>query len=98
MTELKPCPFCGRKPDVATLSDGFTIIECIGARMHGVTEEEAISNWNTRYERTCHIVMVEECEWECDKCRTAIDWESPYEDDPPSCKYCPNCGAKVVKE
>lgn len=68
----------------------------------GATPEEAMEKaakgWNERYERTCHIKMVGQGEWECDQCGSSISWDSPYEDDPPNCNYCPNCGAKVMKE
>lgn len=48
--------------------------------------------------RTCHISMIFPGWWECDECGRGIDWDSCDEHDPPSCSYCPNCGAKVVSE
>lgn len=73
------------------------------------TEDEAISAWNTRAERTCHAdlnagrnaVVCSECgssmlleSWE-----ELIDWGgnvliNTFKTYP----YCPNCGAKVVNE
>ena len=73
------------------------------------TEEEAISAWNTRAERTCHAelnagrnaVVCSECGssmllecWE-----ELIDWGgntliSTFRTFP----YCPNCGARVLEE
>ena len=49
-------------------------------------------------ERTCRLVMIAPGWWECDECAQGIDWDSCSERDPPSCSYCPNCGAKVVAD
>lgn len=57
---------------------------------------KAAALWNRRAERTCHIVQVELGSWECDRCGTGIYCDAV--DEPPSCNYCPACGAKVVKE
>ena len=46
--------------------------------------------------RTCHIVQIEPGWWECDRCGSGIYWDAV--DEPPSCNYCPNCGAKVVSK
>jgi hypothetical protein len=51
MTELKPCPFCGREP--VYVADGKVICIC-GAMMQSFnewkpfTEQEAIDRWNKR--------------------------------------------------
>ncbi len=56
------------------------------------TSEESksalIEAWNTRAERTCHIVIEDECPV-CSACGEDID---------PSFAACPYCGAKVVVE
>ena len=49
-------------------------------------------------ERTCRLVMIAPGWWECDECAQGIDWDSCNENDPPSCTYCPNCGAKVIAD
>jgi hypothetical protein len=57
-TELKPCPFCGRKPkimrrDVAP-GIGLWSVYCassvcpVAARTNASKIEVAVSNWNTR--------------------------------------------------
>lgn len=51
MTELKPCPFCGREP--VYVADGKVICIC-GAMMQSFndwkpfTEQEVIDRWNKR--------------------------------------------------
>jgi Lar family restriction alleviation protein len=50
--ELKPCPFCGRKP-YYEVSDDFHIVCCSGGEacevgFSGETKDEAIAKWNTR--------------------------------------------------
>lgn len=56
----------------------------------GVTEklalESVIEVWNTRAERTCHVIIEDECTV-CSGCNEDID---------PSWTACPYCGAKVV--
>ncbi len=48
---------------------------------------EAIGAWNTRSERTCHVVIEDECPT-CSECGEDIDH---------SFVACPYCGAKVVE-
>jgi GNAT superfamily N-acetyltransferase len=55
MEELKPCPFCGRKPDMRHTLDGFSYVLCANdgcyARTDGcLNEEEATKVWNRRAE------------------------------------------------
>ena len=45
----------------------------------------------------CHIVMTSDGWWECDRCGGPILWDGTDHNDPPSCKFCPNCGSKVVR-
>lgn len=99
-TELKPCPFCGGEARHYAPEPPDHHIECRNccADMGGYeTEAEAIKAWNTRYERTCHIVKAsrkyvlsdgtELFEDGCSECNEYL-----AEDD----NYCPNCGAKVI--
>lgn len=55
------------------------------------TEKEALDQvieaWNTRAERTCHVVIEDECPV-CSECGEDID---------PSFAACPYCGARVVE-
>lgn len=54
MTELKPCPFCGGKPEKMTSGDGFTSIGCLrcnpffGVMIQSTNEFDAVTTWNTR--------------------------------------------------
>jgi Lar family restriction alleviation protein len=54
MKKLKPCPFCGKKPNYsASCQDGYTgrcSIYCsCGASMNGYeTKAEVLKTWNTR--------------------------------------------------
>ncbi len=69
-------------------------------------EARAISKWNTRAERTCHIEVkhsdsdyTDEPHWKCSECGALIpvyecDGNKPID----YAKYCPNCGAKVVDD
>lgn len=105
MSELKPCPFCGGKPRTAVMDygdmqywriycDTINCAMCMSSVYH--SEAEAIKAWNTRAERTCHIVKAsrkyvlsdgtELFEDGCSECNEYLG-----EDD----NYCPNCGRKV---
>lgn len=52
--ELRPCPFCGGKPEKMTSGDGFTSIGCLrcnpfwGVMIQSASEFDAITAWNTR--------------------------------------------------
>jgi len=63
-SKLKPCPFCGGKPEFLKLTDaGASIIHCFcGVILHGTAmgwkkeseikpmiEKDTIKKWNTRY-------------------------------------------------
>ncbi len=104
MSELRECPFCGgeasvyesnRWPSSGNRITGYTVIctdmDCINYRAddwYERTEKRAIERWNTRSERTCHVVIEDECPT-CSECGEDID---------PSFTACPYCGAKVVSE
>ena len=105
--ELKPCPFCGGKARIVSVSErytvGCTIMRCRGnwltARDY-YTKDEAAEAWNTRAERTCQEVEVTSryqpyvtYMTACSLCggTLAVDEYSAP-------NYCPSCGARVVEE
>ena len=47
MNELKPCPFCGRKPELRHDDDGFSYIVCANDNCY-VNDNAAIMAWNRR--------------------------------------------------
>lgn len=47
MNELKPCPFCGRKPELRRDNDGFSYIVCANDNCY-VNDNAAIMAWNRR--------------------------------------------------
>lgn len=72
MEELKPCPFCGGEAEIgyplryrndiftnqATCSKCGATIYGEGIAANGATTETK-KKWNTRAERTCHIVPMD---------------------------------------
>lgn len=111
--ELKPCPFCGREAYLRDFGAGFYSVCCFNRACAMTCEtpvrtsaEKAITDWNTRAERTCHIVktwsdsdFVDGWRYRCSECMCFIPVN---ERDPEtgavisSANYCPNCGAKVM--
>lgn len=115
MTELKPCPFCGGEAEfypAACIEQGWYIatVQCVSCaaqvcskpgldRAEQEANESAVKSWNTRAERTCHMLFVklydeEDVEGiECDECgyTQAHDWSETLP------AFCLGCGAKVVE-
>ena len=105
MSELKPCPFCGRDKYLRMhrrkhrdYPEGMYAIKCTRCGIRGryqLTERRAIDAWNTRAERTCtrekHGVKTDGS-WRlrCSLCGYGIG-DKRF-------NYCPNCGARVVVE
>lgn len=48
ITNIKPCPLCGKKPTISVNSDGFDEVRCLkcGIFNEGYSRESAIKNWN----------------------------------------------------
>ena len=104
-TELLPCPFCGgeaRHYAPGPIDHHIECVECY-ADIHRDTEAEAIAAWNTRAELgsgTCENINTDgyRYRFECSECGySAIVHNCAARlDELPN--YCPNCGAKVIKE
>lgn len=99
--KLKPCPFCGGKGELIVCKpENFNYVKCrkCGACSYGVTadDEQAIRNWNTRYERTCRNFGLEEgtngemYDFACSACGFCCDVTEP--------NYCPYCGVDLTFE
>lgn len=108
--ELKPCPCCGSSNGLYVLQDekyGEWSVFCDMCKTsfhnenHCDTREEAVSAWNRRAERTCHL--IHEVEEEDDEFFDTVElhyyvcsecgWNNR-----PDAYYCDSCGAKVVGE
>jgi Lar family restriction alleviation protein len=106
--KLLPCPFCGGEAKMHYDANGSKWVACenreceIQPYLYRTkrTEAEAITAWNSRAERTCHIneldaltqtlSMVNGCSWgECSECGCLTPTDSVF---------CVECGAKVVGE
>lgn len=102
--ELKPCPFCGAGVELKYIVSDHAIY-CPECDRH-FWEQEArhphpgraglIEWWNTRAERTCHMVPVSLYVEgiECDVC----GWSDMHDCDDPMPDRCPGCGRKAVAE
>lgn len=102
--ELKSCPFCGgeverENPMPGYVSGhGFYCDKCGAHFQLGSNDDEAAKAWNTREERTCHMLKVnlyddEGIEGiECDEC----GWTEAYYWDAPLPSRCKGCDAKVL--
>ena len=93
LLEKSPCPFCGGEPK------GYPYgwyVECENChiRINGISYENAVERWNTRYEPTCKWETTRDgSSIRVTECGQSYDW---YPLDLP--KHCPNCGAKVIEE
>ena len=107
--ELKPCPCCGSSNGLYVLQDekyGEWSVFCDMCKTsfhnenHCDTREEAVSAWNRRAERTCHL--IHEVEEEDDEFFDTVElhyyvcsecgWNNR-----PDAYYCDSCGAKAVE-
>lgn len=112
MDELKPCPVCG-KTDGLQIHQYIVLdrrepsavaVECGHCGIGGpyeITYEQAIREWNSMAERTCHLVrhgsladMPSFICWSCSECGFGLH-HSEYD---AQFLYCPHCGAKVVSD
>lgn len=105
MSELKPCPFCGGKPEKIYKSTGQTThIECPDCHAQfpkSTNENKYDDEWNRRHVDTCTMEFATKgmmrSWWVCSNCGKAMDTiEACGGRKPP--KFCGNCGAKVVRE
>ena len=108
--ELRPCPFCGSSNGLYVLQDekyGEWSVFCDMCKTsfhnenHCDTREEAISAWNRRAERTCHL--IHEVEEEDDEFFDTVELHYYVcsecgRNSRPDAYYCDSCGAKVVDE
>lgn len=114
---LKPCPFCGGEaiidindasPDKEnwTFQVGCDTPRCRGHAVtstHYFTVEEAVEEWNSRTERTCHPVdyridIDEGCiASTCSECGELLVNFDFGQNPPKPVGYCQNCGAKVAE-
>lgn len=85
--ELKPCPFCKKTPNVGLCGDRVLHYCDVLRETLGCTVEA----WNTRAERTCHIVETDDGRFACSEC--GASYLGMFD----MC-WCPDCGAKVVGE
>lgn len=77
-TELKPCPFCGGKPDLGSYSSSENWIvvcsKCEAETQIYETEREAVKAWNTRQVED-DKVKYESTSYSCRACKNATDSE-----------------------
>lgn len=119
MEELKSCPFCGSDAKLVKDDQGGIYAECTSehcgcsldyaSRDNETTRAYIIEQWNTRAERTCHIIVkpsdsdyLNDWHYLCSECGCPIgvDEIDKDEDENPipirHASFCGNCGAKVV--
>lgn len=54
MQELKPCPFCGKRPHLIEPDEGdfkwsVSCLHCTAIDMYDISKEDVIEKWNTRH-------------------------------------------------
>ena len=103
------------KMDLGDIEEGWQVwgvwcVDDLHAEEHGgyqhvhyidnyATEAEAISAWNTRYERTC-ICTTDDSAWcfVCSECGKSFPRNKLYlAHNHGEINYCPNCGRRVVE-
>src|SRR5574344_965151 len=108
--ELKPCPFCGSEARFVKVSDTMGSMKLTAWKVqcskcwcspypnnaHG-DKNVVAQQWNTRAERTCHVVRIPMPSYpnmgECSECGWSSDnWTNER------FAHCPGCGAKVVDD
>ena len=106
MSELEPCPFCGRNKYLRMhrrkhrdYPEGMYAIKCTRCGIRGryqLTERRAIDAWNTR-ERTCHRVTLG---LERDREIATVSWicSECHAHMGNANSHCPNCGARVEED
>lgn len=105
MDELEPCPFCGGRAAIIDLQtiDGSRCkaVECrrCGAMMPGVCQrnsDDVASDWNARWERTCHDISAEYGKFVCGACGCVVHDTSVIDNG--GLYHCPDCGDEVIDE
>lgn len=98
--ELKPCPFCGGT-NLKVSGGSWKYVKCKdcdnGAHAPGQgstgNEDDAISAWNTRNQRTCHY-FPDEIQIAFDEDDNEIETGEAYSD---GCDYsCDKCGYTML--
>lgn len=109
MEELKSCPFCGSPAELTHTKTWDYYVRCTNkacaarTRQYHENDVGAVSAWNARAERTCHVAGVVRYDYEGGyagteykhtlSCGHRVTWGN---DDAPD--YCPWCGARVEVE
>ena len=111
MSDLRPCPFCGTKPEI--LSDGrrtWGLLEHKGGCLfppfpkHEIPESD-FDAWNERHRETCENISDPPEGFLCSSCGWG-DFDEPSHllttakftgRDHGGPNFCPNCGAEVER-
>lgn len=105
MTELKPCPFCGRIPKVEDCGTNRFFVKC----ECGIAQDklyfqrcDAVRRWNTRRQQPERktgkwVVFEAPDELHCGLVKCPFCKEELIAK-PDEYSYCPNCGAKMERE
>ena len=114
MTELKPCPFCGKSEhlEILKIEDSkhpkhykvtcdITSGGCGGIGGYRFSNQEAIEAWNTRFEPTCGEPRgFIECDEDNFGNPSFAELWCEYCDIEldHEWKHCPSCGRRVIEE